>query len=159
MSPVELHRAWMVPPWVVKQGGRLNMPGGTTALLTWQYLLPQELSKRAKKKKRRHLPFGDGIAFLIASVLECSLWNELVGAAQFLWPALSPAFVTLHLDPKDGQFWPATRLQKLSSLFLSFPVFFPISAWLWWWWCYFAGFKCHSLKLELFTFFQVSPKE
>lgn len=154
MAPVELHRAWMVPPWVVKQGGCLNIPGGTTALLTWQYLLPQELSKRAKKKKW-HLPFGDGIAFLIASI-----WNAVCEMNWWVQPSFYDQLCkTLHLDPKDGQFWPATRLQKLSSLFLSFPVFFPISAWLWWWWCYFAGFKCHCLKLELFTFFQVSPKE
>lgn len=126
MSPVELHRAWMVPPWAVKQGGCLNIPGGTTALLTWQYLLPQELSKRAKKKKW-HLPFGDGIAFLIASiwnaVCEMNWWVQLSFCDQLchqlLWPFIwIPKMASFDLPQDCRNFQAYFCLFQFSSPFL-----------------------------------------
>lgn len=156
MSPVELHRAWMVPLWVVKQGGHLNIPGGTTALLTWQYLLPQELSKKAKKNPKKN-----GICLLVMALL---FWLHPFGMQSVKWTGgCSPVFVTSFVKPfiwipKMASFDLPQDCRNFQAHFC-FPVFFPVSAWPWWWWCYFAGFKCHSLKLELFTFFQVSPKE
>lgn len=141
----------MVSPGIDKtRWPSLNIPGAMVVLPTWQCLTRPE--RHGGPASHLH---SDGSGFFLIASIQNAV-HEVPWWLQSNFCDL--CYRTFHMAPKDGQFQPATRLQKLSSL-IALCVFQSHSSCVILAMIFFSGCKCHAVKLELSTLSEVLPKE